>query len=79
MQNEQLLIGNFDNTELVNMSQKDDIIEVKNENEWVMLVHDQREVWKNILVKVNNQDIHVMNKRALDRALPEIIEALDAN
>ena len=52
---------------------------VKNENEWVMLVHDQREVWKNILVKVNNQDIHVMNKRALDRALPEIIEAFDAN
>jgi hypothetical protein len=75
MQNEQLLIGNFDNTKLVNMSQKDDIIEAKNDNEWIMLSHDQREQWKNILVNTRNQDIHVMNKRAFERVLPKIMES----
>jgi len=75
MQNEQLLVGNFDGTRLVNMSQKDDIIEAKNDNEWVMLSHDQREEWKNILVNTRNQDIHVMNKRAFERVLPKIMES----
>ena len=76
MQDTQVLLGNFDGTALLNMSQKDDIIKVQNANEWIMLAHDQKEVWKNILVKVQNQDIHVMNKRAFDRVLPELMEAL---
>ena len=79
MQDTQVLLGNFDGTALLNMSQKDDIIKVHNANEWIMLAHDQKEVWKNILVKVQNQDIHVMNKRAFDRVLPELMEALNAN
>ena len=79
MQDTQVLLGNFDGTALLNMSQKDDIIKVQNANEWIMLAHDQKEVWKNILVKVQNQDIHVMNKRAFDRVLPELMEALNAN
>lgn len=79
MQDTQEYLGNFDNTALVNMSQKDDIIKVQNANEWIMLAHNQKEVWKNILVKVQNQDIHVMNKRAFDRVLPELMEALNAN
>jgi len=76
MQSEQNNIGNFDGTPLVNMSQKDDIIEVQSDNEWVMLAHDQKEVWKNILVKVNNQDIHIMNKRAYSRVIPKLKELL---
>lgn len=79
MQDTQEYLGNFDNTALVNMSQKDDIIKVQNANEWIMLAHNQKEVWENILVKVQNQDIHVMNKRAFDRVLPELMEALNAN
>lgn len=69
MQDAESQIGNFDNTSLVNMSQKDDIIETKNENEWIFIAHDQKEHWKSILVKVSNQDIHVMNKRALSREI----------
>ena len=77
MQDTQEYLGNFDNTALVNMSQKDDIIEAKNDNEWIMLSHDQKEIWKNILVNTSNQDIHVMNKRAFDRVIPKLLEALD--
>ena len=69
MQDAESQIGNFDNTSLVNMSQKDDIIETKNGNEWIFIAHDQKEHWKSILVKVSNQDIHVMNKRALSREI----------
>jgi hypothetical protein len=79
MQETQLLLGNFDDTSLMNMSQKDDIIEAKNDNEWIMVAHDQKEVWKHILVNSSNQDIHVMNKRALGRVLPDLMEALDGN
>jgi hypothetical protein len=77
MQDTQEYLGNFDNTALVNMSQKDDIIEAKNDNEWIMLSHDQKEIWKNILVNTSNQDIHVMNKRAFDRVIPKLLEAPD--
>jgi hypothetical protein len=63
----------------MNMSQKDDIIEAKDDNEWIMVAHDQKEVWKHILVNSSNQDIHVMNKRALGRVLPDLMEALDGN
>jgi len=73
---EQDNIGNFDGTSLLNMSQKDDIIEVTSDNTWVMLSHDSKEVWKNILVKTNNQDIHLMNKRAFDRIIPKLTEYL---
>jgi hypothetical protein len=76
MQTEQNNVGNFDGTPLINMSQKDDIIEVQSDNEWIMLAHDQKEVWKNILVKVNNQDIHIMNKRAYSRVIPKLEELL---
>ena len=55
------------------------IIEAKDDNEWIMVAHDQKEVWKHILVNSSNQDIHVMNKRAFDRVLPELMEALNAN
>lgn len=76
MQIEQSHVGNFDGTPLVNMSQKDDIIDVHSDNTWIMLAHDQKEVWKNILVKVDNQDIHVMNKRAYGRIIPKLKEHL---
>ena len=79
MQDTQLLLGNFDDTALMNMSQKDDIIEVRNDNEWLMVAHDPKEVWKHILVKSSNQDIHVMNKRAFGRLIPDLTEALNGN
>jgi hypothetical protein len=74
MQDNQTHIGNFDNSSLVNMSQKDDIIETHGLNEWILIAHDQKEEWQNILVNTGKQDIHVMNKRALARVVPDLLE-----
>ena len=74
MQDNQTHIGNFDNSSLVNMSQKDDIIETHGLDEWILIAHDQKEDWKNILVNSDNQDIHIMNKRALARVVPDLLE-----
>jgi hypothetical protein len=70
------MLGNFDNTSMYNMSQKDDIIETDDLTDWIFLAHSPREQWKNILVRSQN-DIHVMNKRALGRALPVLMEKFD--
>jgi hypothetical protein len=56
------------------MSQKDDIIETHGLDEWILIAHDQKEDWKNILVNSDNQDIHIMNKRALARVVPDLLE-----
>lgn len=74
MQDNQSYLGNFDDTSLVNINQKDDIIETQSINEWIVLSHDQKEEWKNILVKLDKQDVHVMNKRALNRVQDTLLE-----
>ena len=74
MQDAESPIGNFDGTALVNMSQKDDIIETPNLIDWIFIAHCQKENWKNILVKQGAQDIHVMNKRSLGRAMEALLE-----
>ena len=73
MQDNQVQLGNFDNTALVNVSQKDDIIETQGIDNWIIIAHSQKEEWKNILVNSYKQDIHVMNKRALERVLPDLM------
>lgn len=67
-------INNFYNIPMINMSQKDDIVDVNDLQDWVFLAANTREPWKNILVKHTNLDIHVMNKRALDRVRPKLLE-----
>ena len=52
---------------LVNMDQKDDIIKVNGHNDVVFLKHNRAEQWKNILCRYTDDNIHMMNKRALDR------------
>ena len=74
MQDNQSYLGNFDDTSLVNINQKDDIIETQSINEWIVISHDQKEEWKNILVKLDKQDVHVMNKRALNRVQDTLLE-----
>lgn len=58
------------------VDQKDDIQQVNDHQEWILLAHDTRENWKNILVKHSHLDLHVMNKRALARVLPDLMEEL---
>jgi hypothetical protein len=68
------VIHNFDDTPMYYVGQKDDIVSAGNIQDWVILAHDTREEWKNILVKHSNLDLHVMNKRALTRLKPALME-----
>ena len=70
------VIGKF-KTPMCNVSQKDDIVETHNKNNWIALSHDQKEPWKNILVNTNKTDLHVMNKRALGRHYNTLVEMFD--
>ena len=60
-------VHDFNGIPLLNMDQKDDIVETKTMNDWIMLSHDRKEPWKNILTRLENQNIHAMNKRAVSR------------
>jgi hypothetical protein len=70
--NNENFVHDFLNQPLFNMDQKDDIIEIKNLNDWIFLVHDRKEQWKNILSRLENTNLHVMNKRALNRMSPKL-------
>lgn len=69
-------VYNFADHPMIYMSQKDDLLEIKNNNDWIFLANDTRENWKDILVKHGNLDIHMMNKRALDRHYDVILESI---
>lgn len=55
--------------------QRDDIVAVKGPNSWVMLSNLPEE-WKNIVVKVEGENVHMMNKLSLLRNYDEIMEHL---
>lgn len=71
------VIGNFDGIPMINMSQKDDIVDVNDLQDWIFLAANIREPWKNILVKHRHLDTHIMNKRALERVRSKLLEFLD--
>ena len=68
------VINNFFETPMYYMDQKDDLIEVIDEQNWIFIAHSPPEPWKNILVKHKNLDIHVMNKRALQRQHDQLMD-----
>ena len=59
-----------------NMDQKDDIIEIKGINDWILLSHNRQEQWKNILTRNTDYNLHAMNKRAIGRHFDKIEENL---
>lgn len=67
-------ISNFYGVPMINMSQKDDIVDVNDLQDWIFLAANTKEPWKNILVKHNNLDTHIMNKRALTRVKQKLME-----
>ena len=71
---ESTTIDNFDDMPMHYISQDDDIIDINDKQDWICLGCDQKEKWKNILIKHSNLDLHVMNKRALLRMKPKIVE-----
>lgn len=55
--------------------QRDDIVEVKGPNHWVMLSNLPEE-WKNIAVEISGEDVHIMNKKSIIRNYETIMEFL---
>jgi hypothetical protein len=70
------LIDNFYDEKMIYMSQRDDIATVNEVDEWVYIVNNRAENWKNIVARVNKENVHVMNKRALDRQCEKLMEML---
>lgn len=70
-------VHNFDDQPMYYISQMDDIVDVNNLQDWICLGNDIKENWKNILIKHNHLDLHVMNKRALQRVKPKLMEFFD--
>lgn len=67
-------ISTFADIPMYYMDQKDDLIELTEEGSWIMLAHDPKEPWNNILVNNNTLDIHAMNKRAVARHWDKLME-----
>jgi len=74
--NENNFIHDFLGIPLVNMDQKDDIVEIQDIDSWILLSHDRKEQWKNTLTKNIDTNLHAMNKRALSRHSSTIIKKL---
>lgn len=55
--------------------QRDDIVEVRGSNHWIMLSNLPEE-WKNMVVEIKREDVHMMNKRSLIRNFNSIMENL---
>lgn len=72
--NENNFVHDFDGIPLINMDQKDDIIEIKSANDIIFLSHNRKEQWKNILARYQDTNLHIMNKLAISRHIQDIIE-----
>lgn len=62
---------------MIYMSQRDDIAQVNTVDEWAYLVNDRDEEWKDTLALITKENVHVMNKRALDRQFDKIVELIN--
>lgn len=62
---------------MVNMSQLDDIARITGPDEWDYLVSDPKENWRVTLTKIRGENVHVMNKRSLERKYQDIMSSLD--
>ena len=66
-------IKSFPQPVIKTMDQKDDIVEIK-KNYIIFLNHNPKEPWINNLVKFENIDVHIMNKRSFLRHSDTMIE-----
>lgn len=58
------------------MDQKDDLIDIKSADDWIFLANDRKEAWSNILTRNYKKNIHVMNKRSIDRNFDSILRSI---
>jgi hypothetical protein len=69
------LIGKFP-TAMINMSQLDEIVKIAAPEEWIYLVNDKTEHWKDTATKLSFENVHIMNKRSLERHYDTIMKEL---
>jgi hypothetical protein len=55
--------------------QRDDIVEVKDANDWIMLSNMPDE-YKNIAVRITGEDVHMMNKLSILRNYRSIMRCM---
>ena len=55
--------------------QRDDVIEVLGPNHWVMLSNLPEE-WRNMVVEIKGEDVHLMNKKSILRNYDKLMEIL---
>lgn len=72
------IIHNYDDEPMYFVSQRDNVIDANNIQDWICLGNSSTESWKDILIKHSNLDLHVMNKRALLRVKPKLVEHFNA-
>lgn len=58
------------------MDQKDDLVEIKSSDDWIFLSNDRKEPWKDIVTRNRTENIHVMNKRAIERNYAQMLESV---
>lgn len=63
---------------MVFMDQKDELVEVKSPTDFIFLANDRKEPWKDIATRNYNDNIHMMNKRSIDRNYHDLLEKLNA-
>lgn len=71
------VIGNFDDKRMIYMSQRDEIVKLNSPDEWIYLVNNRLENWKDTVTSISRENVHVMNKRALDRHFNTLMEMLN--
>lgn len=63
---------------MIYMRQIDDIAKINGVDDWLYLVNDKEANWENSLTRITNENVHVMNKRSLDRHFYTIMVSLGA-
>lgn len=68
-------IARISNTPMRYMDGKDDLVSIDDKG-WLFLSNDRHEAWKNVLVRIADENVHFMNKRALLRNWDKAMEAV---
>ncbi len=71
------IIDTFKDNTMVYMDQKDELVDVKSPTDWVFLANNRAEPWKDLPTRNYYDNIHMMNKRSIDRNWQDMLEALN--